>query len=1179
MFLLQFVSSTKSHPPCSFRYCLQGLDDTPPGDLLLGLPLLPLADGSLGTFGRPSEGPIYLATPEEYTLFASKVPRLFLEQGPIVFEDTRKVLEGLAEGGGTNLRVLSAADVASSLLPRILPAGWERRVEVEWRPPADAEGFAEGLDEPEGAVSDNTDGGLSGHPSAEWMTAFWKWLGAKGGLELFTAWPLIPTSGGLLCKPLEINPAPGSEDGVNLDPERKPYSVVVRGEALNEGVVGLLVTARCQLVRTEIVGTNPVLNQFVHGSTAAGVLGALSEAASRKRSPLTELLERATPSQKQETRAFLCQSKWFIQSGASALEPQRTGSAPGSSLMAGDSLSTVHLRILAALPIFEAYTGAETTSASVNRLFVDLASKPRFFPPPGVPESLLSVNFLRCENESERTLLERHLGVESLGRAAFFSDHVFGRPEVLSTDVGRRAMLAVLKDLPTLAAENPELSPKLTRLAFVPTGAGTLAAPADLYDPGVNELHMLLDRGAFFPSEEFQRPEVLEVLRGLGLRRAMGRKGLLDSARSVEMRAGSDVREAVKRGRALLQHLDDLELGAEGHVALSGGVHTSAPPDESVAVTTLKPEHVNSVNPPPAGDAGTPSPAPENDLEESAFWVQLAGISWCPVLEESPDVRLPWRDLGGPLAPPKFVRPSEDAWLVSSGLRLLDGEVKSANLKTKLGWGGPPGASVLAGQLLELGKMHPRVEDEGLAELLGGAVLVLYTALQNVVGTEEFEVVKASLEGSNCVWVGNGFVAARSIAFESPANFHPYLYTIPSELAPHRRLLEALEVRERFASRDYAQLLFRMARDANGEPLPGEQLNVVFRVLDVLADDPGFARGTSILLPDKTGRLSRAEDLVFNDASWLAGDGETGPRLVHPDVSNEVAEKLGARSLRYMFLVDQEMTSDVPCPGLELTRAVTDEPKLVLFDLLEVADVAGARRVEICIDGREHPRQSLLQPNLAPFQGPGVVFRMDGPPLSVQELSALFAPPPTKLHGRNCTYGSALLSCFALTDLPFVASGGLLYMFDPQGDILAASPTGGNGKRNGPTGKAYSLTGTDLVTRFADQLAPLELTPGSQSGLAVNNTEGTVIRLPLRAASESQPGALTDVREAVQFFQEHLAPSLLFLRAVEEVAVKVYRPGSDSAQEVLRCSILPQHVELRQVGEPFFFVSFVFPLT
>ena len=42
--------------------------------------------------------------------------------------------------------------------------------------------------------------------------------------------------------------------------------------------------------------------------------------------------------------------------------------------------------------------------------------------------------------------------------------------------------------------------------------------------------------------------------------------------------------------------------------------------------------------------------------------------------------------------------------------------------------------------------------------------------------------------------------------------------------------------------------------------------------------------------------MAPASSLYFNDAAWLAGG---GLRLVHPDIPNSVAERLGSRSLRF----------------------------------------------------------------------------------------------------------------------------------------------------------------------------------------------------------------------------------------------------------------------------------------
>ena len=77
---------------------------------------------------------------------------------------------------------------------------------------------------------------------------------------------------------------------------------------------------------------------------------------------------------------------------------------------------------------------------------------------------------------------------------------------------------------------------------------------------------------------------------------------------------------------------------------------------------------------------------------------------------------------------------------------------------------------------------------------------------------------------------------------------------------------------------------------------------------------------------------------------------------------------MGAKSLRYLALVDQEMTNQLPClpRGViaELLRSWGDRP-LLLYDILEAGDCCGAKRMEVMFDRRNHARQSLLQPNLS----------------------------------------------------------------------------------------------------------------------------------------------------------------------------------------------------------------------
>ncbi len=51
----------------------------------------------------------------------------------------------------------------------------------------------------------------------------------------------------------------------------------------------------------------------------------------------------------------------------------------------------------------------------------------------------------------------------------------------------------------------------------------------------------------------------------------------------------------------------------------------------------------------------------------------------------------------------------------------------------------------------------------------------------------------------------------------------------------------------------------------------------------------------------------------------------------------------------------------------------------LLLDLVDLGDCLGARAVHLLVDLRTHPAESLLQPNLAPLQGPAVSRRRPVP--------------------------------------------------------------------------------------------------------------------------------------------------------------------------------------------------------
>lgn len=104
---------------------------------------------------------------------------------------------------------------------------------------------------------------------------------------------------------------------------------------------------------------------------------------------------------------------------------------------------------------------------------------------------------------------------------------------------------------------------------------------------------------------------------------------------------------------------------------------------------------------------------------------------------------------------------------------------------------------------------------------------------------------------------------------------------------------------------------------ADERPLDAHQLSQAIAAVQALADCDVPAAGTAtVYVPDEKGVLVAAQKCVFNDAPWVGGVmGASGepPRLVHPKLSNHVAERVGVASLRRVLLAQ---SADVLSLGL-----------------------------------------------------------------------------------------------------------------------------------------------------------------------------------------------------------------------------------------------------------------------
>lgn len=522
-----------------------------------------------------------------------------------------------------------------------------------------------------------------------------------------------------------------------------------------------------------------------------------------------------------------------------------------------------------------------------------------------------------------------------------------------------------------------------------------------LYDPRVPELQKLLCKEVFFPSEKFSDPDPLDTLVSLGLRRTLGFIGFLDCARSISMLHESGDPEAATYGRKLLLYLDALacKLSSVREGDLRKVISNKLPENypESEGNGNEMPGDLIDLNSDVVyGDAvAVDFPKREetickddididnvignsmDDMPEEDFWSEMKTIAWCPVCVNPPFQGLPWLKPTSHLVSSSTVRPKSQMWMVSSTMHILDGQCDSLYVQQRLGWMDQLNINVLSTQLIEMSKSYCHLKSHSLVEpdfdaALQQGIPMLYSKLQEHIGTDDFMVLKYSLDGVSWVWIGDDFVSPNALAFDSPVKFTPYLYVVPSELAEFRDLLLELGVRLSFDIWDYFHVLQRLQNDLKGLPLSADQFGFVNCVLEAIADcssdKPFFeASNSPLLIPDSCGILVSAGELVYNDAPWIENSALVGKRFIHPSINNDLANRLGVKSLRCLSLVSEDMTKDLPC--MEFARisellSLYGNNEFLLFDLLELADCCKAKKLHLIFDKREHPRQSLLQHNL-----------------------------------------------------------------------------------------------------------------------------------------------------------------------------------------------------------------------
>lgn len=965
-------------------------------------------------------------------------------------------------------------------------------------------------------------------PTEAWFKLFWRYIGERSyELDLFSDWPILPSTSGHLYRASTV-------------------SKLIKTEPLSSLMTELLAKLGCKILDTKYLSEYQQLSHYVYDGDATGVLHSVFGIVSLEGVNLHVLFQRITPGEKNELQQFLLDPKWYL----------------------GVCLSDMSIKLCKKLPIFRMFDGGSPSSYG----FSDLSSSKKYLPPLGVPEHLLNSDFVFCISPSDEDIIMRYYGVERMPKSIFYQKYVLNRLDELQTEFRDSVLLTILQDLPQLSLEDPRFKESLKVLRFVPTINGTLKSPQSFYDPRVEELYALLQESDCFPHGLFQNPEVLDMLLCLGLRTSVSTDTIIQSARQIDSLVHKDQQKAHSRGKVLLSYLEVHAHKWYVNKPFDGRKKVNM---LAKVTTVLRPRDTSW----------------EFDLEK--FWSDLRMICWCPVLVTAPSPALPWPSVPSMVAPPKQVRMQEDMWIVSASSRILDGECTSSALSYSLGWSSPPSGSVIAAQLLELGKNNEIVTDQALRQELALVMPKIYSLLTNLIGSDEMDIVKVVLEGCRWIWVGDGFAKVDEVVLSGHLHLAPYIRVIPIDLAVFKDLFLELGIKEHLNPVDYASILTRMATRKASASLEAEELRTAILVVQHLAEFRFQDQQTLIYLPDSSARLCLSSELVFNDAPWLLDFGHdiTGNassiafsskkyvhNFVHGNISNDVAERLGVRSLRRLLLAESSDSMNLSLSGVaeafgqhedlttrlkHIVEMYADGPG-ILFELVQNAEDAKASEVVFLLDKTKYGTSSILSPEMAEWQGPALYCFNDSV-FSPQDLYAISRiGQDSKLEkpfaigrfglGFNCVYH--------FTDIPGFVSGENIVMFDPHARYLPGISPSHPGLR-------IKFVGRRILEQFPDQF-----TPFLHFGCNLQQPfPGTLFRFPLRneaAASRSkikrEQYAPQDVEMLLSSFSEVASEALLFLRNVKKITLYVKENDGQEMRLVHRVS---KHSSCEVAKEPY----------
>uniref|UniRef100_A0A7S3QAL4 Uncharacterized protein n=1 Tax=Chaetoceros debilis TaxID=122233 RepID=A0A7S3QAL4_9STRA len=820
------------------------------------------------------------------------------------------------------------------------------------------------------------------------------------------------------------------------------------------------------------------------------------------------------------------------------------------------TLSESNISTLRSFQIFRAYTN----NNSMETKWVPMSRSGRWYVLPAASEEermFMTSDFLATFSNTEVDLLIL-LGAKKMSKSDFFKKVVLPQLSQASSELGDKLIQDILVNLPSICSHDSEFNEFLSNSKFIRSSESqTLKAPSELYDPEVPQLLTLMNQDSF-PDEFYMNPDLLLSLRKLGLQSTLSWDTVLECACSIESESTKGDQDLALSAKA---------RGAELLLFLDMHVDTFFPEfqkNKSSRTGRLF-RKMNSA-------LFEDSEQKQKNKEVQAHRIQkLLNTKWMPVYQKPPQPYLPWPENCESVAAPVETVPTEKMWLASYSKRLVDGDVHSSDIKKLFGWLNEVSVKDVGLQLrmlsstfekkqLQQNEAQTKSGDEkevvkmsSLRQKYSSEIGRIYHILNSIESEYEMEVIQSILHQSPWLWMGDGFVSSDHVAYSSSINAHPYLFTVPPDLACYRNLLSAFNIRDTFGSSDYCLVLNRMAKDTKSDKVHvwgARQVELAVNLVQKISDDVLRLKDLEIYAPTEDGQMEVVNKLVYDDAPWLSKDlpGKKGLVYVHPKISASVCEKIGVKSVRKLLLQNNaDMISfgdgvvhEAFGQSESLTRRLKNivemypEGPQQLSELIQNADDAKATVVRFVVSMKQHGTSSLLGQKMSEWQG-GALYCYNDSTFTSRDFDNLAKiGQASKLEKLSTTgrFGLGFNSVFHWTDVPSIVSGDYLVMFDPHARYVP-------GASDMSRGMKIRFTHTELASQFPDQMIPYCLFGNDMK----QRFNGTLFRFPFRnektakesEISKKQYGDDVATKELIDSFKNVISKVVLFLRHVKRV--------------------------------------------